>query len=178
MGKWYFQKFEENEDTHRLNVVPKNITLCKYFWSVVLCCWGFPGTVFIRKVLVPIYNFLDDIYHKRPIKIKLPKISMNPKVVRAIASSFMFGAAVLHFTQEAYHLMVFQIGLGLFLIFGPRIINYLLENRERRLRLKIKDEYEEKPKHHNLAFEYIKARKGKYCPVLRFYEPTNDEVLR
>ena len=176
MGKWYFQKYEKDEDHFGVNIVPKNITLCKYFWSIVLCCYAYPSFVIIRKVCVPVYNFLDALYHKRPIKIKLPEIKVSSKLLRGIASAGMIGLGVMYFFQDNYYLMALQFGLGFFLIFGVRIMNYLAENRERRYKFKLTED--QKPKHHSLTLEYLKARKGKYCPVLQFYEPVDNETLR
>jgi len=176
MGKWYFQKYAKDYEHFGVKIVPKNITLCKYFWSVVLCCYAYPSMVVIRKVCVPVYNFLDALYHKRPIKIKWPAIKVSSKLVRVIASAAMFGAGIVYLFRENYYLMAFQFGLAFFLIFGNAIINYLVENRARKYKIKLMEN--QKPKHHNLALEYLKARKGKYCPVLQFYKPADVETLR
>lgn len=176
MGKWYFQKYVKDDDHLGVEIVPKNITLCKYFWSVVLCCGIFHGTVLIKEVCVPVYDFLDALYHKRPIKIKLPNVSLNPKLVRVLASSIIFGAAVMYFLRDDYFMMSFQLALGSFIIFTPIIVKYV--SKRKRLKFKFEKEKDKKPKHHNLALEYIEARKGKYCPVLQFYTPIDDEQLR
>jgi len=175
MGRWYFQKYVKDNENFGVKIVPKNITLCKYFWSVALCCGIFYNMVLLKEVCVPVYDFLDALYHKRPIKIKLPDISLNPTLVRILAGGIMFGAAVMYFLRDDYFMMSFQLALGVFLISTPIIVKYVAKRK----RLKFKFEKDKtKPKHHNLALEYIKARKGKYCPVLQFYTPIDDAELR
>ena len=176
MGKWYFQKYEKIDKYFGVKIIPKNITLCKYFWSIVLCCYAYPSLVVIRTVCVPVYDFFNALYHKKPIKIKWPKIKVSSKFVRGITSAVLFGVGMVYFFRSDYYLMVFQFGLGLFLIFGHGIINYLVENRRIRHRIKLTEN--QRPKHHNLTLEYLKAKKGKYCPILQFYEPVDPNTLR
>jgi len=178
MGKWYFQKYEKKYDGFGVDIVPKNITLCKYFWSVVLCCGIFHGMVLIKEVLVPFWDFLDNVYNKRPIKIKWPEFEVNIKYVKIICAFALFGVGISHYLNQNYWMMGLQFGIALFILGGNPIIYYLIENRHKRVMLKMVRGEEKKPQHHNLALEYFKARKGKYCPILQFYEPVNKKDLR
>ena len=177
LGKWYFQKYKKIENGFGVEIVPKNITLCKYFWSIVLCCAIFHGKVLSDKVIVPIFEFLDDVYNKRPIKIKWPKFNVNPVYVRVIMGFVLIGVGISHYLDENYGMMGFQFGLGIFLICGLGIIKYLIENKHKRQMLKMIRCEKPKEKHHSLTLEYLKARKGKYCPILQFYEPVDNKEL-
>jgi len=184
MGKWYFQKYEKKGYGMGVNIVPKNITLCKYFWTVVISCFIFHYYVIGREVLVPVYNFLDALYNKKPIKWpKIKSISnfeFKTKHLKMIFIPFLMVVGISHVINENWFFAAIQFAFVLMLIFSKPIAELIVVWKFKRYRIKLikEEKQKDKPPHHNLALEYIKARKGKYCPILQFYEPVDDEVLR
>lgn len=152
-GDFFFLRWQGSK------FVEKPVNLCPYFWAAVLAIVGAPFTYFIKNC--PSWTFPE------PPKTVKQAVATGGKY---IGCALMIGLGI-HYAITipvlAFRFEILAWYFGLAFAFSPLMLPIM-----KRLFGKVhfperKQKYKPpKEKRPNLALEYLKAKKGKYCPRL------------
>ncbi len=159
--------------------VDKNISLCKYFWSVVLATFATALYMPIKYLLVIPIGFIvrkiSSVIPSVEIEVNLPRMSYETrdkvgKVVLGFFLGIVIGLAIYGLIVKfwATFWYIVEIGIVVGVWVGARLsLDYIVERRRRR------DRETKLPKDPNLVKEFVKAKKSKICPIIKFKDDNN-----
>lgn len=167
-GKYYFisKTYKHGEWVKK----GYDTSLCEYFWTVVLCSLVFPFKGF---------------WHILPYGIKqhedIIKVLLIWLIISAIVHAFVVFKGIGFPEVEVWYLgfviffggiacALFGIGFMMLIMkLGDRYDDWLKE------KLSVHSTKERKIKKPSLALEYLKAKKSKICPCIKFIDDKEDK---
>jgi len=145
-------------------------SLCEYFWTVVLCGLIFPFKAFWNNLPYAITDHAD---------------TCKAVLLWAIASAglhyfLMYQISIKEITTDMWYLgfVIFFAGIGVSLaVIGfLALIFKLNEKVDKYVKKKAEEENTVKISKPSLLTEFLKAKKNKVCPCIKFVEEEKNEV--
>lgn len=145
--------------------------LCPYFWKVVGTILATPFIFLLIIIGGPILHWAENREkHKeeKEEREEKPKMSHAKKIniIKIFAGIWCTSFAIWFWIREDYTMFGIMVGL---LIWNVMPLGKVFRKRTYRERKP------KKPKEPNIAWEYLKAKKHRYCPVITFYTPEMED---
>jgi len=182
-GEEYFADYRVNISERGFrgySKIDKNISLCKYFWSVVLATVATALYMPIKYLLVLPLGFivreLSSVLPSVDVEVNLPRMSYETKnkigkVVVGFFLGIIVGLAIygliVKFWATIWYIVEIGVVVGVWIV-ARLSLDYIVERRRRQERNVIK------PKDPNLVKEFVKAKKSKICPIIKFKDDPNE----
>jgi hypothetical protein len=133
------------------------VSLCKYFWTFVASVLLLPFWIF--------FNSLKKIHwpHVEIPKVEWPKLKRGELIRKLILTSLNSGLATAEIILHQWFWAALLIAVTFFLWFGKYMLHAIEDWNDAKYP---KAKKIPKPKEPNLAVEYLKAKKGKFCPYI------------
>jgi hypothetical protein len=146
----------ENYFLYRLN-------LCKYFWTFVLSTFLIPFVLFKNFLEAAAYNI-----NWPKVRLDWPKIKRGDLIQKLALTGVNLTLIALEIYLHAWYWAVFLIAITVFIWFSRSFFRWssnweLKWQREHPPKVK-------KPREPNLTLEYLKAKKGRFCPYIVWVE--------
>jgi hypothetical protein len=168
--------FNENDPDPRnwIRRTQRNVSLCKYFWSVVLGCVLMALWTPINYLLVKPIEFVirkyslslpDYEWHISPESERKVGYIVLITVISLAGIGIVYGLIYQFLGTIITLLLIGGIIVVSFAVYGlGKFIGYLIDHWPD----KIKEKRIKEPKKPNIVMEAMKARKSKVCPLLDF----------
>lgn len=175
-----FDKMFTGDFPTGIKPIRKNISLCKYFWSVVLATVLTGLYMPVKYLIVMPLSFaitgLASVLPSVDIDVNLPKISYKTRdrigKIMVISLLGVLGGLVIYGLLTQFLTTITYI-IEIAFVTGAYVgIRLLLDEIHRRKLAKKKIKQPDNP---NLVKEFVKAKKSKICPIITFRDDFDDK---